>query len=86
MIRPYCRDKSDGERTMCAGISEQALPDGNVTFQAARDDEIGHDALIRLCKGRGVWNPAFRYWLCAPQVAATVRAALPDAVRLGRLP
>lgn len=85
MIRRYCRDKSEGKRTMCAGILEQALPDGNVTFQAANDDEIGNDALLRLCKGRGVWIPASRYWLCAPEIASTVRAALPDAVRLGRL-
>ena len=71
MIRRYCRDKSEGKRTMCAGILEQALPDGNVTFQAAHDDEIGNGALLRLCQGRGVWIPASRYWLCAPEIAST---------------
>ena len=52
MIRRYCRDKSEGKRTMCAGILEQALPDGYVTFQAAHDDEIGN-ALMHAMRAEG---------------------------------
>ncbi|NJR80525.1 hypothetical protein [Sphingomonas corticis] len=69
-----------------AGIGERVLPDGLVVFRAAPDDEIGTRALAALCKGKGVWNPVFATWICPAMMAGEIRAALPDAVRLGQLP
>ena len=70
---------------VCAGIVERTLPDGRIAFRAARDDEIGREVLSALCKGKAIWNPRFSNWICVPDVADVIRAALPDAIRVGHV-
>jgi hypothetical protein len=69
----------------CVGIVERTLPDGRIAFRAARDDEIGREVLSALCKGKAIWNPRFSNWICVPDVADVIRAALPDAIRVGHV-
>lgn len=78
--------KAGAQIEVCAGIMERTLPDGRIAFQAAKDDHIGREALTALCKGRAVWNPMFANWVCPPEIATEIRAALPNAVQLAQLP
>ncbi|WP_379923750.1 nuclease-related domain-containing protein [Erythrobacter sp. R86502] len=57
------------------GISERALPDGRVAFLAQTGTPAA-DALAAICKGRAIWNPRFRNWLCPEDKATEIREAL----------
>ena len=78
--------KAGAQIEVCAGIMERTLPDGRIAFRAAKDDHIGREALTALCKGRAVWNPMFANWVCPPEIATEIRAALPNAVQTAQLP
>jgi hypothetical protein len=57
------------------GISERVLPDGRVAFLALPGTPAA-EQLTALCKGRAIWNPRFRNWLCTTEQAAEIRDAL----------
>ncbi|KPQ38162.1 MAG: Nuclease-related domain (plasmid) [Porphyrobacter sp. HL-46] len=57
------------------GISERVLPDGRVAFLAQTGTPAA-EVLAAICKGRAIWNPRFRNWLCAEERATEIRKAL----------
>lgn len=57
------------------GISERVLPDGRVAF-LAQSGAPAAEQLTAACKGRAIWNPRFRNWLCSAEQAAEIRDAL----------
>lgn len=75
------RRKAGAAVEVCAGIFERTLPDGRIAFRAAKDDDIGREALSSLCKGRAMWNPLYSNWICEMEVADDVRASLPAAIQ-----
>jgi hypothetical protein len=84
--RVHRKAKAGASVEVCAGIFERTLPDGRIAFRAAKDDELGKEALTSLCKGKAIWNPMFANWVCVPEFASEIRARLPNAIKVGRLP
>lgn len=61
--------------TVSEGISERVLPDGRIAF-LAQPGTPAAEQLTGVCKGRAIWNPRFRNWLCNAERAAEIREAL----------
>ena len=57
------------------GISERVLPDGRVAF-IAQTGTPAAEVLTAVCKGRAIWNPRFRNWLCDEERATEIREEL----------
>lgn len=61
--------------TVIEGISERVLPDGRIAF-LAQPGTPAAEQLTAVCKGRAIWNPRFRNWLCSAERAEEIRYAL----------
>ena len=61
--------------TVIEGISERVLPDGRIAF-LAQPGTPAAEQLTAVCKGRAIWNPRFRNWLCSAERAEEIRHAL----------
>lgn len=61
--------------TVTEGISERVLPDGRIAF-LAQPGTPAAEQLTGVCKGRAIWNPRFRNWLCSAERAEEIRHAL----------
>lgn len=61
--------------TVIEGISERVLPDGRIAF-LAQPGTPAAEQLTGVCKGRAIWNPRFRNWLCSAERAEEIRHAL----------
>lgn len=73
------RNKSTSKATtlipLADGISERALPDGRIAF-VATPGTAAAEQLSAVCKGRAIWNPRFRNWLCSSERAEEIREDL----------
>jgi|GEM_PF-2720434 len=61
--------------TVIEGISERILPDGRIAF-LVQPGTPADEQLTGVCKGRVIWNPRFRNWLCSAERAEEIRHAL----------
>lgn len=61
--------------TVIEGISERVHPDGRIAF-IAEPGTPAAEQLTGVCKGRAIWNPRFRNWLCSAERAEEIRHAL----------
>lgn len=73
------RNKSISKATalipLADGISERVLPDGRIAF-VATPGTAAAEQLSAVCKGRAIWNPRFRNWLCSSERAGEIREEL----------
>lgn len=67
--------KAGALKPVIDGISERVLPDGRIAF-LAKPGTPAAEQLTAACKGRAIWNPRFRNWLCSTERAAEIREAL----------
>ena len=74
-LRTKTGAKASALVTVTEGISERVLPDGRIAF-LAQPGTPAAEQLTGVCKGRAIWNPRFRNWLCSAERAEEIRHAL----------